>query len=227
MKIKYSVDFNKFTISKLRNLLRTTQLLPSQKILKEQLDESFDAIENEGIKNLDELQKVLKGKADVTSFSEKTGISEEFLTVLRREINSYNPKRRKLNEFPFVDSNLVSKLQAMDIKDTQEFFDRAAVIRDRTALAKSLDMDIEPILELTKLSDVIRLRYVNQAFATLLVKAGYDSVEKIARSSHDTMYADLKSLNAGNKYFKGAIGLNDMKLLITDAKEIPRTKVEY
>lgn len=224
---KYYIQLENITIKQFRNLLKKAELLPSQQILKEGLDASFDAIEEEGIENLGQLQSLLKTKPGMKKFAEKTGITEEFLTVLRREINSYVSKKRKINEFPSLDTQFVNKLEAMNIKDTQQYFDKVFTVADRTDLANTIGLGMEHVLELTRLADVTRLRYVNQAFATLLVQAGYDSVEKISRSDPDKLYKDIKKANEESKYYRGAIGLKDIKYLINDAQELPRARVEY
>ncbi|MEQ8174627.1 MAG: DUF4332 domain-containing protein [Syntrophomonadaceae bacterium] len=224
---QYYIQLENITINKFRNLLQKAELLPSQQILKDGLDASFNAIEKEGIKNLDQLQSLLKTKAGLAKLAGKTGITEEFLTVLRREVNGYVSKKRKINEFPTLDEQFINQLEAMNIKDTQQYFNEVFTAADRTALADKIGVGMEPVLELTRLVDVSRLRYVNQAFATLLVKAGYDCVEKVSRADPDKLYKDIKKANEENRYYRGAIGLKDIKYLINDAKELPRARVEY
>ena len=60
---KYYLDLAAFTLEKLKNLLKTSRLLPSQQILRENIDQRFALLEQNGIENLQQLQTALKTKA--------------------------------------------------------------------------------------------------------------------------------------------------------------------
>jgi hypothetical protein len=96
----YYLDLGKFSLKKLKGLLKSTRLLPSQQILQEKIDERFACLEGNGIENLEQLQKALKTKSAVQSFAEATGLPPDYLTILRREVNSYLPKPVDLKDFP-------------------------------------------------------------------------------------------------------------------------------
>ena len=56
----YYLDLSAFSLEKLKGLFKKTRLLPSQRILQENIDERFACLEQNGIENLEQLQKVLK-----------------------------------------------------------------------------------------------------------------------------------------------------------------------
>lgn len=85
----YFIDTDKFSIDKFRNILLTKEILPGRIILKEDLDERFDILKTKKIKTLSDLLETLKTKQKIDRFSKETGLTVEYLTILRREANSY------------------------------------------------------------------------------------------------------------------------------------------
>ena len=85
----YFIDTDKFSIDKFRNILLTKEILPGRSILKEDLDERFDILKTKKIKTLSDLLETLKTKQKIDRFSKETGLTVEYLTILRREANSY------------------------------------------------------------------------------------------------------------------------------------------
>jgi len=73
---------------------------------------------------------------------------------------------------------------------------------------------------LLKLSDLTRIQWVNTTFARVLFAAGFDTVEKVSKASHEDLYNKVALKNEAMKLYKGKIGLNDMKLCIEAAKYI-------
>ncbi len=85
----YFIDTDKFSIDKFRNILLTKEILPGRIILKEDLDERFDILKTKKIKTLSDLLETLKTKQKIDRFSKETGLTVEYLTILRREADSY------------------------------------------------------------------------------------------------------------------------------------------
>ena len=182
---KYYVDLSKFSLEKLGRRIKNTRLPPSHIILQENIDERFSCISENGIENLEQLQKALKTKSDVQSFAEDTGLPLDYLTVLRREVNSYQPKPINLKDFPGVDPEAVMKLTQIGIKNTKQLFPNVLTPQDRRVIAEQNQIQFDEILELTKLTDVARLKWVGPKFARLLIESDYDTVEKVANSNYE------------------------------------------
>ncbi|MDP3066135.1 MAG: DUF4332 domain-containing protein [Methanobacteriaceae archaeon] len=87
-----------------------------------------------------------------------------------------------------------------DIKTTPQLYQKVALKKDRDELKKELGFDEEEALVLAKICDVSRLRYVNPAFATLLVNSDYDTVEKIKNATPDEFYQNLVKVNENKRY---------------------------
>ncbi len=211
----YTLDLSAFSLEKLKNLFKNARLLPSQKILKENIDERFSCLEQNGIENLQQLQKSLKTKSDVQSFAKVTGLPVDYLTILRREVNSYQPKPINFKDFPGVHPEIILKLTQIGIKNTEQLFPEVLTRKDRSEFAKQNQIPDEDILELTKLTDVARLKWVGPKFARLLIESDYDTVEKVANSNYEELYQALVRTNEQSSIYKGKFGLEDMRLWVT------------
>ena len=60
-------------------------MIPSRVSLKDDLDERFEILEINSIANLKELINALKTKPKIELFSKETGLTIEYLTLLKRE----------------------------------------------------------------------------------------------------------------------------------------------
>ena len=77
------------------------------------------------------------------------------------------------------------------------------------------------MIDLLKLSDLVRIQWVNSTFAHILSISGFDTVKKVSMANHDDLYNKITQKNEELKLYKGKIGLNDMKLCIEAAKTLP------
>lgn len=218
----YYLDLGAFSIEKLKGLLKSSRLLPSQQILQEKIDERFACLKQNDIENLQQLQTALKTKSEVQSFSRKTGLPIDYLTVLRREVNSYQPKPIKLKDFPGVDPEVVQKLDQIGIKDTKQFFPNVLTREGRSEFAKQYQIEDEDILELAKLTDVARMKWVGPKFARLLVESEYDTVEKVANSNYEELYLALMRVNEESGIYKGKLGIEDFRLWVNVVQDVPQ-----
>jgi len=207
----YYPDLSAFRLEQLKTILENIRLLPSQKIIGEEIDERFACLAGHGMENLEQLQAALKSKRDVQAFANETGLPVEYLTILRREVNSYRPKPIKLGDFPGVNPDPIQKLAQTGIRNTKDLFPNVLTSKSRGMFAQKNQIDDDDILELTKLTDVARLKWVGPKFARLLVESEYDTVEKIARSDFQELHLALKRVNEEKGIYKAAVGLEDMK----------------
>jgi hypothetical protein len=217
----YHIDLNEFSLAKFKEALKNTRLLPSQKVLGEHIEARFAILEQHGIENLAQLQEALKKKSDVQAFAEATGLPVDYLTILRREVNSYQPKPIKLGDFPGVNPEAVEKLSQLGIKHTAQLFPHVLTQKDRSEFAEENQIKHEDILELTKLTDIARTKWVGPKFARLMVESEYDTVEKIAQADHEELYDSIMRTNEEGGYYKGGLGKDDMKFWIKTVQEVP------
>lgn len=81
-------------------------------------------------------------------------------------------------------------------------------------------------MKLTKLSDLSRIKWVGVTYAQMLYDLGVDTVEKVSKSDSIDLHSKINQMIKDKNIFKGAIGLNDVKILIESASELP-LDIEY
>ena len=216
----YYIDLQNISLDEYKETLRSADLLPSRMILKENVDEIFDIIKDQEIDNVDELQKALKSKNKLQDFSRRSGIQEEYLKILVREINSCCRKPNRIKDFPAVSGQVVSTLEHLGLKNTRQLFDKILTPQQRNELSSQTGISAPEILRLAKLTDLSRIRWVNHTFAYVLLEAGYDTAEKVSNADYRALYQKVKKLNEEREIYKGHIGLHDMKLCVEAAKGV-------
>ena len=222
----YYIDLEQISIDEYQRYIEKSDLLPSRRIIKENLSERFTYFKNIGITNVLELQRTLKKNDKLTELAKINCFSTDYLKILLREINSIQPKPTKISEFKGISPDTIKTLEKHGFQNTFKLFDKIKTKNNRNELAKITGISAEEILELTKLTDLSRIRWVGATFARMLYDIGIDTVEKAANSNFTDLHLKINQTNKEKKYFNGNIGLNDMKLLVNAAKEIP-LEVEY
>ncbi len=222
----YYIDLEKITIDDYRVKLVSAYLPPSRMILKDRLDERFGYFKSMGIKNVNELIKLLEKKDSFAELSKHACLSGDYLTILLRELNSTLPKPNKISDFTGISKEIVDKLAKIGIKNTRNMYDKVITKADRKKLADSTGIGDKEILELTKLTDLSRIKWVGVTFTRMLYDLGVDTVEKSSKSDPEDLHARINQLNKEKSIYKGHIGLNDIKIFVNAAKEIP-LEIEY
>lgn len=221
----YYQDFEAIRISEYQEILKSADLVPSRRLLLEDIEAVFARLQAQGLETLADLQAALKTRPRLQRFAQETGIDEGYLKVLIREINSSQPKPNKLADFPDTPAAVVAKLAELGIKDTLQLYDRVLTPADRAALAAEVGAAEEEILRLAKLPDLSRVRWVNHTFAYVLLEAGYDTLEKVTQADPAKLYEEIKELNARRELYRGHIGRHDMELLVNLARDVPQEMV--
>ena len=218
--MEYYLNLKTKTINDLKQKLTTQKLIPSLKILLEDIDVRFAMLEALGLETMFDIHEKLKTKPKVEKFSKETGQPFDYLIVLRREVYSYEPKPRKIQDFICISDEIKTKLMVDGIKTTLQLFYSVYDPSLRNQLKEELELNDGEVMVLAKLTDLCRLRYVNADFATLLLYSNYDTIDKIKTANHEELYKNITELNSGKVFYKGKIGLNDMGFLIADANFI-------
>ena len=109
MKVRYSIDLSNFSLERFKELTENKEMLPSRKILQEKLEERFAILKSQNISNLKELVDGLKTKGKIEAFSKQTKLPIDYLTIIKREANSYVSLPVKLKDFPEIDSDCIKK----------------------------------------------------------------------------------------------------------------------
>ena len=196
----YHLDLRNISLGQYKQTLKEADLIPSRRILKEQIDSRFARLQAQDISNLAEFLEAVKSTGKITELAGRTDLPVEYLTLLRREVNALLPKPRNLRDFPGIDPEIPQKLAERGIKNSRQLFEIALSRKQRTELAEETQIDSEELMELVRLSDLSRVYGVGPVFARLLYDAGIESVEAIARADTSQLFAKLSKayLAAGN-----------------------------
>ena len=222
----YYIDLEKISIDNYQIKLESTNLPPSRRVLKEKLNERFGYLKSIGIKNLKELIQLLKNKDKFRELSAVDCLSADYLTILLRELNSTLPKPNKISEFIGISSNAIAELEKLGIKNTVKLYNRIITEKSRIELAEKTGLTNSEVLELTKLTDLSRIKYVGVTFAHMLYDIGIDTVEKASKVDPFDLHKKINQINKEKNIYKGQIGLNDIKIFVNAANEVP-LEIEY
>jgi len=222
----YYIDLKSISIDKYKEILKSADLIPSRMILKENIDENLNAIKTQNIQNIDELQKILKDKSKLQELSQQFSLPERYLEVLRAELNGYRQKPNRIKDFPCIVENIVRKLEVLGLKNTFKLYGEVLTQKKRNELSNKTGISKDGIMQLTKLTDLSRIRWVNHTFAYVLLESGYDTTEKVANADYKEMYETIKQLNEEREIYNAHIGAHDMKLCVESAKGLD-FEIEY
>jgi hypothetical protein len=222
MSDSYHLNLRDISLEEYKRTLAAAELIPSRRLLKQEIDERFSRLKAQGISNLDEFVAAVKSNEKIAELSSKTDLPVEYLTLLRREVNALLPKPRNLRDFPGIEAVAVDKLAAGGIRNSKQLFERTLNADQRTRLARQVGMEVDSLLEIVKLSDLSRIYGVGPVFARLLYEAGVESVEAVARADAPRLFDKLAKayLAAGNARvdFKE----RDIAFCIQMARRLPR-----
>lgn len=102
---------------------------------------------------------------------------------LREKHIAKKRKPFKLKDFAGVDQESIGKLSAAGIDTVEDMLHAAKTESQRIQLAERIEVDLEEILELAKLSNLTRLGAVKAVRARLYHDSGFDSIGKIANTT--------------------------------------------
>ena len=176
----YYIDLKTISIDKYKEILKSAELIPSWKILEENMDENLNIIKNNNIENLEDLLTALKNKEAIKMFSKKSGIPLKYLEVINRVVKGYKQKPNRIKDFSCIYEDAVVKLENQGIKNTLKLYDHILTAKKRDELSATTGISKSEIFKLAKLTDLSRIRWVNHTFAYVLLEIGYDTVKKVS-----------------------------------------------
>ncbi|MPM66647.1 hypothetical protein SDC9_113557 [bioreactor metagenome] len=196
--MKYNLDLDSLSVQAYKELLKAQNLLPGRKILLHDIDQNFVLFENRGINTIAQLRKSLSTPQKIASFSADSGISEDYLVILKRETGSLEQKPVPIANFPGINPSLISALNGAGIKTSKDYFEKNQSASD----------------ELYCLCDLVRINGIGPVAAKALLEAGYKSVSDVACADAAVMHAKISKVNEIKQYYKAKLGLKDMQFCI-------------
>lgn len=189
--MKYNLDMECLSLEDYSDILKKQNLLPGRRLLLHHIDDNFAIFKNAGIRNVYQLRKSLSTPLKIASFSEQSGISEEYLLILRREIGSFEQKPVLISSFPGVDSTLIESLNKSGIKNSKDYWEQNQSATN----------------ELFYLCDLVRINGVGPVAAKAFYEAGYRSVLDISRADAAQMLEKYQQLTRPGIYSKQSSAL--------------------
>ncbi|MBK9923788.1 MAG: DUF4332 domain-containing protein [Anaerolineales bacterium] len=216
----YHIDAEKISLADLQKRIEATDLVPSRTSLLDGLGQNMKVLEKQGVTTLAHLRNELKTSRRLETLAKTTGIETQYLTLLRREIEGWFPKPFPLKDFDWIPKSEVAKLERHGIRNAADLYEAANSKIKRTTLAKSTGADIVILETLVQLTDLTRVQWVSPTTARMLLETGCNSAARLAKMNADELCEALVNVNAGNRFFKGKIGLRDVKRLIHAASYV-------
>jgi hypothetical protein len=210
--MRYHIDDEKLSLADLRQRITETDLVPSRACLLDDIEVKFAALEQQGILTLAGLRSELKNAKRLQALANRTGIDQQYLVLLRREVESYFPQPFKLVDFDWLPAEEIVKLAGHSIRTTAELYET-----DANHLAQTAGVDQAVLAELVKLAGLTRVQWTNPTAARMLRKTGIESAEDLAAADADKLCETLRQINADGRFFKGNIGLRDVKRWVQSA----------
>jgi hypothetical protein len=215
--VAYQIDSDRIGLDQVGFRIESTDLVPSRTVLLEGLDGNLASLGDHGAETLADLRYELKNKKRLAALSEATGIDADYLVLLRREIESWFPKPFPLKDFDWLPADELAKLSEQGIPNTAALYDATSDEASRAGLAESAGIDSGVLDSLSRLADLTRVQWVSPTAARMLAETGCDGAADLAAADPDVLCVALERVNEGDRFFKGKIGLRDVKRLVHSA----------
>ena len=203
--MRFTLDLTHIPLADYQTLLANQNLLPGRRILLDGLNRNFEALSAEHIETLLQLKQRLSAPQKLTALAACSGISEEYLTILKREIGSLEQKPVLLSAFPGLDEAQLSSLRERGFVTSKDVFERG-----------------EANGELFCLCDLTRINGVGAVAARAFYEAGYRSAADVAAANAAEMLARVSAANAEHGYYQAKLGEKDMQFCIDFARLMER-----
>ena len=216
MENQYHIKLENYSLEKFKNSLKSRDMIPSRVILKDDIDERFAILESNDISNLKELTDRLKTKMKIEHFSDETGLSIEYITILNREAKSYLPNPIRLDKFPGIETKYLIRLADVGIMNSRQIFNEVGDKITRDQLAEKTEIPIEILNELVCLSDLARVYGVGPVFARMIYDVGIKSVKEFVEISAE----EFIRIYEEKEQKKADFGINEIRFSLELAKEL-------
>ncbi|THB76779.1 MAG: DUF4332 domain-containing protein [Desulfobulbaceae bacterium] len=182
----FHINKRTYSTKTLLTSLKERQLIPSRIALKNNIDHIFQTLERVGLTNLETLTRALNNAGKREALSLETGIEENYLNLLRREVNSYFPTPVPLSNFSDTLPEIVATLETLGIKNTKQLFEQKEPDLEKHQFDT---LEQEQLNTLRSCADLSRLYGVGPMFARILISAGITSVESFVKNEPEEIVA--------------------------------------
>lgn len=171
----YSADLMSIDLDTFEETILTIELLPSRRVLAEEISRVAPKLKKMGIEDLEGLRVLLRDKERYAELAAGLGVDAKYLTVLNREVNSYVSKPIPLSQLGIFDDAELDRLRRSRIRSTKDLYERCSPASARQEIATEHDVDAERLDHALEISDLVRINGVGPAFAHFLYGLGVRS----------------------------------------------------
>ncbi|MEA3461862.1 MAG: DUF4332 domain-containing protein [Bacteroidota bacterium] len=216
----YSIDPDLLSLEEFWDLIANRRMLPGRSLLQEQMKERFDILGQSGIKNLGELLRMLGTKTKIQSAADRTGLSVDYLVLLKREAGSYLAKPFPLSNFPGIPFEYVELLKSGGIRNTRDLFEQVQDEEVQHELSTSTGIPAYRLKELSILCDLSRITGVGGIFARVLYETGIRSTQEFAGTDVPAILKRCQAVINKHGYAAGKLGEKDIEYGINYANVV-------
>lgn len=124
-------------------------------------------------------------------------------------------------EIEGIGPTYAEKLQAVGIKTTDAYLERAKDPKGRKALAEETGIDDKRILKWANMADLMRIKGVGEEYSELLEAAGVDTVKELKHRKPENLAAKMAEVNEEKKLVRQVPSESQVIKWVEQAKELP------
>ena len=124
-------------------------------------------------------------------------------------------------EIEGIGPTYAEKLQAVGIKTTDAYLERAEDPKGRKALAEETGIDDKRILKWANMADLMRIKGVGEEYSELLEAAGVDTVKELKHRKPENLAAKMAEVNEEKKLVRQVPSESQVIKWVEQAKELP------
>jgi hypothetical protein len=218
--ISYTIDPALISLDEFRELTEEKEMLPGRLMLQERMDECFTALKASGIRHLGDLFGRLSTRIKVQEFSRQSGLSMDYLVLLKREAGSYLAKPFPLSDIPGIPFEYLELLKSRGLKNTRDLFEQVPAEEQQAELSSKTGIPVYRLKEMYSLCDLSRITGVGGIFARVLYEAGIRSPEEYASTEAPAVLERCRQIIRKYGYPAGKLGIKDMQYGINYARVV-------
>lgn len=126
-----------------------------------------------------------------------------------------------IDEIEGIGPVYAEKLQAVGIRTTEAYLERAKDPKGRKALAEETGIEASRILKWANMADLMRISGVGEEYSELLEAAGVDTVKELKHRNAANLAAKMKEVNEEKKLVRQVPGEASVEKWVEQAKALP------
>ncbi|MCB9460893.1 MAG: DUF4332 domain-containing protein [Anaerolineaceae bacterium] len=171
----------------------------------------IDQLKKRDVHHLAALKMLLSNKKTYPQLADSLGVSIEYLTVLNREINSYESKTIPLAKLDIFSSSELEQLKSAGLTSTKHLYEQALTPIERKALADNAQFPENKLIQALELADLLRINGIGPVFARVLQAIGIHNVGQFAQMAPEAILERYTEFREANEPSLPNLGIKDVQ----------------